>query len=235
MPKSLVLFVFLFSFSALTAQQTMSNDSLIKLSKSGLSDDQIIQIVGSLPANYDLSSNGQLELLKSGVSNRVVSALIAKSSVTPSSEPAKVQSAATIGPSTSARTPSAVQPAAPAVGPVSAPKPPNTAAAIDPTYKPRVFVSSASKGPNRNASRDQSMEMGKDLERNCPSVRITISDQMADYTVLLNHIEAGFVRDNQIQVADKNGDLISRTKEGGSINGGSKKVCDIILQDWAKK
>jgi hypothetical protein len=51
---------------------------------------------------------------------------------------------------------------------------------------------------------------------------------MADYTVLLNHIELGLLnRDNQFQIADKNGDLISHTKEGGSINGGVKKACQI--------
>jgi hypothetical protein len=53
--------------------------------------------------------------------------------------------------------------------------------------------------------------------------------------VLLNHIEHGFVRDNQIQIANKEGDLISKTKEGGSINGDVKKACQIISADWAKK
>ena len=46
------------------------------------------------------------------------------------------------------------------------------------------------------------MEMSKDLERDCPGVRMTINQQVADYTVLLNHIEVGFARDNQIQVAN---------------------------------
>ena len=78
------------------------------------------------------------------------------------------------------------------------------------------------------------MEMSKDFENTCPSVRITITQQMADYTVSLNHIEHGFVRDNQFQVADKNGDLISKTKEGGSIKSGVKKICDLIAADWSK-
>ena len=79
------------------------------------------------------------------------------------------------------------------------------------------------------------MEMSKDFEEVCPSVRVTISQQMADYTVLLNHIEIGlFVRDNQFQLADKNGDLLSKTKEGGSIRGGVKKVCDLIAASWIK-
>jgi TPR repeat protein len=79
------------------------------------------------------------------------------------------------------------------------------------------------------------MEMSKDFEQDCPSAQITISQQMADYTVALNHIESGLlVRDNQFQIADKNGDLISNTKEGGSIRAGMKEACSIILSDWAK-
>jgi hypothetical protein len=79
------------------------------------------------------------------------------------------------------------------------------------------------------------MEMSKDFEQVCPDVRISINQQVADYTVLLNHIEVGFTRDNQMQIADKNGDLLSKTKEGGSIKARVKKACDLILEDWAKK
>jgi hypothetical protein len=79
------------------------------------------------------------------------------------------------------------------------------------------------------------MEMSKDFETVCPGVRVTINQQVADYTVLLNHIEVGlFVRDNQFQIANKDGDLISKTKEGGSILNGVKKACDVILADWSK-
>ncbi len=100
--------------------------------------------------------------------------------------------------------------------------------------QPRVLLQSASHGNTWNARRDQSMEMGKDFEKVCPGVRVTINQQAADYTVLLNHIEVGlFARDNQMQVADKNGDLLE-TKEGGGIKGGVKKVCELILADWAK-
>ena len=101
--------------------------------------------------------------------------------------------------------------------------------------QPRVFLQSASHGNTWNARRDQSMEMSKDFEKVCSGVRVTINQQVADYTVLLNHIELGlFARDNQMQVADKNGDLL-QTKEGGGIKGGVKKVCDLILADWAKQ
>ena len=79
------------------------------------------------------------------------------------------------------------------------------------------------------------MEMAKDIEKNCPEIKVTISQNAADYTILLNHIEHGFSRDNQIQVANREGDLISKTKEGGSINSNVKKACEVIMEDWAKK
>jgi hypothetical protein len=99
---------------------------------------------------------------------------------------------------------------------------------------PRVFLQAASKGTNWNAARDQAMEMSKDFERDCPGARVTINQQAADYVVLLNHIEVGLLaRDNQVQVANRDGDLISRTKEGGSIAAGMKKACALIVADWA--
>jgi len=79
------------------------------------------------------------------------------------------------------------------------------------------------------------MEMSKDFAKICPGVRVTINQQVADYTVILNHIELGlFARDNQMQVADKNGDLL-KTREGGGIKGSVKNVCELILADWAKQ
>ena len=79
------------------------------------------------------------------------------------------------------------------------------------------------------------MEMSKDFERDCPGVRISLNQGIADYTVNLNHIEQGFLRDNQFQIANKDGDLISKTKEGGSIANGIKKACSFILSDWSAK
>jgi hypothetical protein len=43
-----------------------------------------------------------------------------------------------------------------------------------------VFLQAQSHGSLWNATRDQSMEMSKDFERNCPGVRISLSQQMAD-------------------------------------------------------
>jgi len=99
--------------------------------------------------------------------------------------------------------------------------------------RPRVFVGASSAGDRWSAARNQSMEMGADFERVCPFVRISISEANIDYTVLLSHVELGwFERDNQVQVANSNGDLISKTGEGRSINRDAKWICNLIESDW---
>jgi hypothetical protein len=104
---------------------------------------------------------------------------------------------------------------------------------IQSTDRPRVFLHSQSSGNNRNAWRDQSMEMASDFGSVCPTVQITINDQKADFTVALNHIEMGLaVRDNQVQVYNKDGDLITGS-EGGSIMDGVKGACALIITQWA--
>lgn len=101
------------------------------------------------------------------------------------------------------------------------------------TDPPRVILGSNSYGTNLAAWRDQSMEMARDFKDVCPIVQVTINDQKADFNVRLNHIEKGLIlRDNQIEVYNKDGDLISG-KEGGSIMDGVKNACALIVTLWA--
>ncbi len=98
--------------------------------------------------------------------------------------------------------------------------------------RPRVFLRSESYGNRVSALRDQSMEMASDFKKICPTVLITINEQKADFTLQLNHIEAGFSRDNQVEIYNKDGDLISG-KEGGSIANQVKAACALITTEWA--
>jgi hypothetical protein len=209
MLKSFIALVFLAFCPLLVAQQALNNDSVIKLVKAGLSDDLIVTIINDVPGTYDISTDGLIALKTAGVSDKVVAAVAAKTSV--------------VAQSIAAPVPTGQEPAQ------------QSTVASPSTKRPRVFLTSSSKGSNQNAARDQSMEMSKDFERDCPTVKISINQQVADYTVALNHIEIGWARDNQFQVANKDGDLISTTKEGGSIALGVKKACAVILADWAKK
>jgi hypothetical protein len=99
--------------------------------------------------------------------------------------------------------------------------------------QPRVYLESVSIGSNTNAARNQSMEMAKDFLKVCPGVKITINSTAADYTIRLNHIEHGWIyRDNQVEVYDKNGDLM-HNKEGGSIKRNVQQACALIHDTWA--
>jgi hypothetical protein len=98
---------------------------------------------------------------------------------------------------------------------------------------PKVFLNSHSTGNTWAARRDQSQEMARDLEKDCPSARVTMNQDEADYQLTLNHVEAGlFVRDNQLAVSDMFGNLLS-TREKGGIRGGLKEACALILADWS--
>jgi hypothetical protein len=101
-----------------------------------------------------------------------------------------------------------------------------------PTDRPRVFLRSQSFGNQWAGVRNQSMEMATDFGNVCPIVLITINEQKADFTIGLNHIEVGLIgRDNQVQVYNKDGDLISG-REGGSIEERVKCACGLIVTSW---
>jgi hypothetical protein len=194
-------------------------EQVIRLSQAGLSDHVIIAQIKMRTQPFNLSPDELLQLKDVHVSDQVIEAM---TGTEPTRDTTPVDRALPAQPSTT-------NPTRPAQGFAHQPSAPAHSA-----NEPRVYLSSASKGSQWNAARNQSMEMSKDIEKDCPGVRITISESVADYSILLNHIEHGFVRDNQIQIANKVGDLISRTKEGGSIRGDVKKACEIILADWAK-
>jgi hypothetical protein len=212
-------------------------NDVIKLSQAGLSDDVIVQQLAKKNQPLDLSTD-QIVLLKTaGVSDRVIQTMIdpskasaASAQQTSSSPSGQLKQANTsTKPEGSAGVPAdanALVASSPVTPLVSAPASGSG---------PRIYFESASKGSEWNAARSQSMEMSKDFEKDCLGTRITINQSAADYIILLNHIEHGFARDNQVQVANKQGDLISRTKEGGSIRGDMKKACQVILADWNAK
>jgi hypothetical protein len=89
MRRSFLAVVLLVSSPLLIAQQAMNNDSVIKLVKAGLSDDLIVTTINASPANYDTSANGLIALKGAGVSDKVLSAIVVKSSGgAPASSPA---------------------------------------------------------------------------------------------------------------------------------------------------
>lgn len=62
----------------LIAQQTMNNESVIKLAKAGLSEDLIVSTINGSAGTYDTSADGLIALKGAGVSDKVVAAIVAK-------------------------------------------------------------------------------------------------------------------------------------------------------------
>ena len=91
----------------LFAQQALNNDAVIKLVKAGLSDDLIVSTINAQAGTYDTSTDGLIALKTAGVSDKVVSAMVAKA-------------AAPAATSTPPPTPVAI----PAVAPLAAAQPP---------------------------------------------------------------------------------------------------------------
>jgi hypothetical protein len=74
-------FLLLFSmliFATLFAQEPLNNDSVIKLVKSGLSEDRVASIVQTQPGNYSLGTEEIVSLRKAGVSDRIIAAMLEK-------------------------------------------------------------------------------------------------------------------------------------------------------------
>ena len=194
----------------------MNNESVVNLMKAGFSEDVIISAINRSLGAYDTSVDGLIALKNAGITNKEISAIVAK---------AYPQSFAAV-----------VVPVVEGPPPTRAPLPvPGQSA-----KKPRVFLRAQNHSSGWHESRDQAMEMGKDFQEECAGVVISVNPHLLDYTVDLNHTESDFMRQNQIQVANKDGELVSGPNGGGSIKGpsirgGVKKACDVILADWAKK
>ena len=84
-------------------------------------------------------------------------------------------------------------------------------------------------------SHDESMEVTKDLQKDCSGATITINQANADYIVMMNRESKknrGLLRTNsQIQVANKAGDVIG-TNATRTVGNAAKDACNLILADW---
>lgn len=84
-------------------------------------------------------------------------------------------------------------------------------------------------------SHDESMEVTKDLQKNCSGVMVTINESNADYIVMMNRESKqnrGLLRTNsQIQIANKAGDVIG-TNATRTVGNAAKDACNLITADW---
>jgi hypothetical protein len=68
--------ILLLSPSLLFAQQSLTNDSVIKLVRAGLSEDLIVQTVNSQPGTYALGADNIVALKKAGISEKIIAAML---------------------------------------------------------------------------------------------------------------------------------------------------------------
>jgi len=90
MRKSFLVALFLAVGSVLVAQD-MNNATVVKMVKAKLSDDVIVTTINASAGTYDTSPNGLIALKQAGASDKVIAAIVAKT--TPSAPPAAAPAA----------------------------------------------------------------------------------------------------------------------------------------------
>jgi hypothetical protein len=64
-----------------TAPKAMTNDSVVRMAKAGLSDDLIVQTIGTQPGQYTTDADSLVALKQAGVSERVITAMVNKARI----------------------------------------------------------------------------------------------------------------------------------------------------------
>ena len=67
----------------LAAQQAMNNDSVVKMTRAGLSEDLIVSTINAFPGNYDTSAYGLIALKEAGVGEKAIAAIVLRASAGP--------------------------------------------------------------------------------------------------------------------------------------------------------
>lgn len=66
------------AYAQSAAPETLTNAAVVKLVKAGFREKTIVSIIGARPTRFDLSSDRLIELKKSGVSERIILAMLAR-------------------------------------------------------------------------------------------------------------------------------------------------------------
>jgi len=80
--------------SGLFAQESLNNESVIKLIKAGLSEDLIVTTINSSPGQFNTSTSALIALKKAGAGDKIIASMILKSSgATPAPAPSPAPAA----------------------------------------------------------------------------------------------------------------------------------------------
>jgi hypothetical protein len=85
MAKQLLSLLFLLVLAAASAkaQSALDNDSIVKMSKAGLSDDVIVSMIKTQPGAYTVNPDAVIQLKTAGLSETIIDAMIEKTTVIP--------------------------------------------------------------------------------------------------------------------------------------------------------
>jgi len=72
----------------LLAQEPMTNEGIVRLVKSGMTEDLIISVIQQQPGNYALGANDLAALKEASVSEKIIAAMLAKAKAAPAAVPA---------------------------------------------------------------------------------------------------------------------------------------------------
>jgi len=89
MKRLLMVFIVLFATNCF-AQEPLTNESVVRLIKGGLSDEIVISMIKSQPAKYNLGTDQILALKKESVSDKILAAMIERASGAPGIAPGVV-------------------------------------------------------------------------------------------------------------------------------------------------
>jgi hypothetical protein len=78
LPRRFLNLLFLSLACALLAQEPMNNDGIIKLVKSGMTEDLIVNVIQQQPGSYTFGANDLVTLKEASVSEKIISAMLAK-------------------------------------------------------------------------------------------------------------------------------------------------------------
>lgn len=85
-----LLFVLLLATPLAALAAPMTNDDVIKLVRSGLGEDTVLQAIQGSEPQFDTSTDGLVRLKQGGVSDRIIQQVMAKQSGAPAPAPAPV-------------------------------------------------------------------------------------------------------------------------------------------------
>jgi len=97
----------LFTATSLTAQEVLTNESVVALKKAGMSDSLILAKIRTSPSKFDVTTKGLITLKSAGLSDQIIEAMVSHPGTPSSASTAPAAPAASAAPAVTAGLPPA--------------------------------------------------------------------------------------------------------------------------------